>query len=296
MITHELNGHRIEVSSPGRVYFPESGTTKEELVDYYRKIAPVMLPHLRDRPIAMQRFPRGVDGESFFQKRFPKSFPRWIEHADVVNTLGENVQFVVVQDAASLVYLANQGCITLHAFLATRDDIRKPDRMTLDLDPSGTVTFDDVIFAAHQTRDALEARGLSTYLMVTGSKGLHVVVPIEPGPDVDDVRAFARTIAEELVEAHPDRLTIEQRKANRGDRIFLDYMRNGFAQTAVAAYSVRALPGAPVATPIDWEELGGRGIDPQKWNIKNVCRRLGQREDPWRGIEKNQRPLPIGGP
>lgn len=285
MPTIQLDGHDIEISNPDRVYFPESGITKGEVVEYYRKIAPVMLPHLHDRPIAMRRFPRGIAGDSFFQKRFPKAFPRWIAHVDVINTYDEEVQFVVVQNAASLVYLANQAVLTFHAFTARMANIRLPDRMILDLDPNGATTFADIVAGARDTRAVLEARGLPSFVMTTGSKGLHVVVPIEPEVDIDDVRAFARSVAEELVAADPERFTIEQRKANRGDRIFVDYMRNGFAQTGVAPYSIRPIEGAPVATPVGWDELDDSDFGPQRWTIANVCGRTDQREDPWADIE-----------
>lgn len=291
----ELDGHTIELSNADRIYFPETGITKGELVEYYRKIAPVMLPHLHDRPIAMRRFPRGIAEDSFFQKRFPKTFPSWIAHVDVINTYDEHVQFVVVQDAASLVYLANQAVLTFHAFTARMENIRLPDRMILDLDPNGATTFEDVVSGARETRAALEKRGLPSFVMTTGSRGLHVVVPIVAEHDIDDVRAYARGIAEDLVDGRPERYTIEQRKANRGDRIFVDYMRNGFAQTGVAPYSVRPIEGAPVATPVEWDELGSADFAPQRWTIANVCRRMGQREDPWASIDAAAVRLPLQG-
>ncbi len=284
MTTIELDGHTIEISKPERLYFPESGITKGELVEYYRDVAPVMLTHLRDRPVALLRYVKGIAGPSFYQKRFPKAFPRWIEHLDVVNTYDEEVQFVVVQNAASLVYLANQGCITLHAFTAPTKNIRFPDRMILDLDPHGAASFDDVLFGAHAVRAALESRGLPAFVMTTGSRGLHVVTPIKTLHHIDRVRAYARAIAEALIDEHPDRFTIEQRKSNRGDRIFLDYMRNGFASTGVAPYAVRPIEGAPVATPVEWDELDAADFGPQRWTIANVRERLAERSDPWRDI------------
>ena len=289
-----LDGHEIAVSNPDRLYFPVSGITKGDLVQYYADIAPVMLTHLRDRPIAMLRFPRGITEKSFYQKRFPKSFPRWIEHVDVVNTYDEEVQFVVVQNAASLVYLATQAVITPHAFTAPIHDIRIPDRMILDLDPNGTATFEDVLFGAHALRELLAERNLPSFVMTTGSRGLHIVVPIEREHHIDVVRAYARGLAEVLVEQHPQRFTIEQRKANRGDRIFVDYMRNGFAQTGVAAYAVRPIEDAPVATPVEWSELEMADFGPRRWTLGNVRERMNQREDPWQDIAASAAPLDVG--
>lgn len=289
----ELDGQIIKISSEDRLYFPESGITKGDYAQYCHDIAPVMVPHICDRPITMLRYPKGITKGHFYQKRFPKNFPDWINHCDVVNTYGEAVQFVVPQNAAALVFLAQQACITVHAFTAPAKNIRYPDRLILDLDPNGSASFDDVLFGAKALRDLLGEKGLPTFTMTTGSRGLHVVTPIETSHHIDRVRAYARQLAEELVDKYPDRFTIEQKKKDRGDRIFLDYMRNSFAATGVAPYGVRAKEGAPVATPVEWAELDDADFAPQKWTLRNVRERVAERGDPWADIRASTTALPI---
>jgi bifunctional non-homologous end joining protein LigD len=243
-----------------------------------------MLPHLAGRPLSMHRFPDGVGGKSFFQKDAPDYFPGWI-HTEEVPKEGGTVNHVVCDDAATLVYLAGQAVLTPHVWLSRVDDLDHPDRMIFDLDPPGDDPERDaaqVRRAARRVRGALEDLGLPTFLMTTGSKGFHVVVPLARRETFDQVRGFARTLARRLAEGDPERLTVEPRKAKRAGRVFLDYLRNGYAQTTVAPYAVRPRPGAPVATPVDWDELDG--LDPRRYTVANLFRRLAQKEDPWAGI------------
>ena len=277
----EVDGHEISVSNTDKVLFGEAGITKGDLIDYYVRIAETMLPHVRERPISMERWPDGLDGESFYQKRVPDYFPDWIERATLKTSDGDEITQVVIDDAPTLAYLANQACITPHVWLSRTDRIERPDRMVFDFDPSGDATFADVTFGARKVRDALEGHGIPARVMTTGSRGLHVVVRLERRHTFEDVRAFARKIADDVTEASPERLTVEQRKAKRGDRVFVDTLRNAHGQTSVAPYAVRARPGAPVATPIDWDELSDENFGPRRWTIENIFRRLGQRDDPW---------------
>lgn len=283
----EIGGRTVELSHVDKVLFPEDGLTKGDLIEYYRKVSDAMLPHLRGRAVSMHRFPDGLDGDDFYQKETPDHFPDWIRTERVAKE-GGTVRHVVCDDAATLVYLANQACITPHVWLSRVDRLRHPDRMVFDLDPSdGTVA--EVRRAARRVREALEELELVPYLMTTGSRGFHVWVPLPRREDFDHVRAFAHDLARVLAARHPERLTVEHRKERRGERVFLDYLRNGYAQTAVPPYAVRARPGAPVATPLEWDELGG--MEPRRYTVRNVLKRLAQKQDPWRMIDDGARPL-----
>lgn len=280
----------IEVSSLDKLMFPAAGITKGDLIDYYHKIAEVMLPHLRERPISLQRFPDGIEEEGFFQKNMPDYFPDWFRSARLSKEDG-SVRYPLVGDAASLVYLANQGTITLHAALAKAGTPHHPDRLVFDLDPSGK-EFEPVQDAARILRKALDELDLPSFVQTTGSRGLHVVIPLQGKQNFDQARAFAVSLAGELAEQHPDQLTVEQRKKKRGDRVFVDCMRNAYGQTAVAPYSLRARPGAPCATPLSWREALAGDMKPDRYGLKNIFRRLGRKEDPWKGIGRHAVVLP----
>ena len=274
-----IDGHDITVSSPDKVFFPGAGLTKGDLVDYYRRIAEVALPHWRERPLSMHRLPDGIDGKSFFQKDVPDYFPDWVERRSLPKKDG-SVTYVVANNAATLVYLADQGCITPHIGLSRVDRIDAPDRLIFDLDPPGD-DFAAVQSGARRLKGVLDQLELDAFVQTTGSRGLHVVVPLDRSAQFDEVRAFARTLAEHLAERHPDELTVQQRKKARGQRVYLDYLRNAYGQTAVAPYAVRALEGAPVATPLAWPEALASGLSPRAYTIQNIFRRLQRTGDPW---------------
>lgn len=283
----------VDVSSPDKVYFPDAGITKGEVVDYYRRVAPDLLRHARGRLVSMQRFPDGIHGPRFYQKEVPAYFPDWI-HTEEVEKKEGTLRQLVIDDAATLVYLADQGCITPHVWLSRVDRVRRPDRLVVDLDPPGEdaqAVFPDVCRSAREVGELLEEVGLVPFLMTSGSRGLHIHVPLDRGADFDEVRAFAGDLAEVLVSRHPERLTTAHRKEQRGDRIFVDVLRNAYAQTAVAPYAVRAREGAPVATPLDWEELDEPGLHARTHTIRTLVRRLEERPDPWKGMGRRARGL-----
>jgi bifunctional non-homologous end joining protein LigD len=288
-----VDRREIDLSNPDKALFPtewdDGPITKSDLVAYYGRVADTMLPHLSDRALVMTRYPDGIAGEGFFQKHVPGHFPEWIRRAEVAKENG-SVTHVVCDDAPTLAYLAAQACITPHVWLSRVDRPDHPDRIIFDLDPSRP-GFEAVRFAARALRSALERRGLVPFVQTTGSKGLHVIVPIERGPDFSTARDLARSLAHEVVDDSPDILTMEQRKEARGGRVYIDVMRNAYAQSAVAPYAVRALPGAPVATPLEWHELNNTRLGPQSYNIHNLFRRLGQRQDPWASLDDHARPL-----
>lgn len=274
----QANQHRIRISKPEKVLFPDSGVTKRDLVEYYRRIAKYMLPHLEGRPISMHRFPDGIDGKDFFQKEVPNYFPDWITTMKVKTQDGSQQQ-VVVDSAATLIYLADQACITLHRWLSRTNTPNKPDLLVFDLDPPEE-NIGAVVEAARILRNILHQCQLTSFVMSTGSRGLHIVCPLNGSNPFGGVRQFAKDLADTLAEMEPDKVTTAQRKEKRQGRVFLDYLRNAYAQTTVAPYAVRALPTAPVATPLDWHELS-TSMSPRKYTVKNIFRRLGQKEDPW---------------
>jgi bifunctional non-homologous end joining protein LigD len=277
----------VEISKPDKVLFPADGLTKLDLATYYDAVADVMLPHLRGRPVNMQRFPDGIDAMAFYEKKVPSHFPDWVHTVEVHTEDGSQRQ-VVVDDRRSLVYLAQQACLTPHTWLCTVKDLERPDQLVFDLDPSDD-SLAKVRRATRLVGELLGELGLTTYVKTTGSRGYHVLVPLRPGPGFDEVRDFARRCGELLVDRAPELLTLEQRKAKRGDRVFVDIGRNAYGQTAVPAYAVRARPGAPVSTPITWDELSR--VQPAQFTITSVRRRLARRDCPWADVRRHAQTL-----
>lgn len=287
----KVKSQEIEISHADKLLFPDAGVSKEDLAEYYLRIAEAMLPYLRERPISMQRFPDGIDGQGFYHKEVPDYFPDWIDTVEVEVKEEERTQRqVVVNQPATLVFLADQACITPHAWLSRVDKLDHPDRLVFDLDPPED-DFGEVRFAAKALKEILQQVGLVPYVMTTGSKGAHVVVPLDRQENFDNVRAFGRDLCDVLASHYPERLTTETRKDQRKGRVFLDYLRNAYAQTAVPPYAVRALPGAPIAAPLDWDEMDDPELDSQSYSMKNIFRRLGQKDDPWIGIQRHARSL-----
>jgi bifunctional non-homologous end joining protein LigD len=278
---------RVQVTHPEKVLFPDDGITKGELVDYYRTVAPRMLPLIAGRPVTMQRFPDGIGKGGFLQKQVGRHFPDWIERVTAPNrrtrqaTVRDQVTYVVCRHPDDLAYLANQGCVTPHVWLSRTPDIHHPDQMVFDLDPAS----DDLGVlraAASSLRGLLEELGLAAYLKSSGSRGLHVVVPLVPGADTDTVKVFSIAVAEALAARHPDDFTTEGRIANRHGRLYLDIGRNGYAQTMAAPYAVRARAGAPVSVPLHWSELAG--FQPGRHTLRDIADRLAA-PDPWAGMD-----------
>jgi len=284
-------GITVELSNTGKVLFPEDPEiTKGDLVGYYREMAGRILPYLRDRPMVMARYPDGIRGQRIFQKNIPGYFPSWISRVEVEKTGGELCQ-VICDKPATLVYLANQACIELHAFLSRVSELERPDQLVFDLDPPGDDRFGDAALLALGLRELLEDElGLTAYVKTTGGKGLHVHVPLRAVDGFDAVRSFARAASEVLAARNPDLLTTQQRRAGRGDRVYSDVMRNAYAQTVVAPYSVRARPGAHVATPLRWEELKDRDLTPGRFTLHSIGERLERlgTSDPWAGLGRHR--------
>jgi bifunctional non-homologous end joining protein LigD len=279
--------HRVQVSNPDKVLFPDDAITKGDLVAYYRTVAPRMLPLVSGRPVTMQRFPDGIGRGGFLQKQIGRHFPDWFERVTAPNrrtrqgTVRDEVTYPICRHPDDLAYLANQGCITPHVWLSRTPDIHHPDQMVFDLDPAS----DDLgvlRLAAASLRGLLAELGLAAFLKSSGSRGLHVVVPLVRAADTDTVKVFSIAVTEALAARHPDELTTEGRIANRHSRLYLDIGRNGYAQTMAAPYAVRALPGAPVSVPLDWSELDD--WVPGQHTLRNIADRLAA-PDPWAGMD-----------
>jgi bifunctional non-homologous end joining protein LigD len=277
-----MNVDDVEISHPDKLYYPGSEITKGEVVGHYRDVAEAMVGYLSGRPLTLRRYPDGIDGKNWFQKEAGDYFPGWLRIEEIPQKGTDPVHHVVCEDAATLVYLANQGAIEFHIWPSTVDALDRPDLMVIDIDPPDGVGVRELRSVARRIRDLYQEIGLTAYTQATGGRGFHVVAPLDATADYDTVRALAHEAAERLAAADPDRLTVEQRKDKRGDRIFLDTNRNGYAQTFVAPYSLRARPGAPVATPLDWAELGK--AKPNGWDPRRIKQRLARKDDPWHGM------------
>jgi bifunctional non-homologous end joining protein LigD len=280
----------IDITHADRVVFPEANVTKLDLARHYATVAPFMVPHVRDRPLAVQSFPQGIAGKGFFVKNAAKHFPDWIRTARVPKREGGELTQVLANDAPTLVYLAGQNAITPHIWTARADRLEQPDRVVFDLDPA-TSKFAEVRAAARSLGDFLRDLGFEPFTMTTGSRGLHVVIALRRSADYAAVNAWAREVGARFAETAPDKLTTEFRIAKRAERLFVDVHRNAYAQHAVAPYAVRALPKAPVATPLHWEELSDRSLSPQSWTVKTIQARLDAEGDPWQGIARTTRSL-----
>lgn len=282
------SGVTVKLSNTAKVLFPGDGITKGELVEYYGQVAGWMLPYLRDRPIAMARYPDGITKQRIFQKNPADYFPDWITTVEVKKQDG-TLRHVVCDRAATLLYLANQACIELHVFLSRTPSLDRPDQIVVDFDPADADGFGDARRCALWLRTLLEDElGLTCYVKTTGGKGLHVHVPLNRREDFEVARGFAREAADVLAGRHPEVITTEQRKEARGGRVYADVMRNSYAQTAVAPYSVRARPGAPVATPLHWEEVEDKGLTPDRFTLRTVSGRLAGTPDPWAGMARHR--------
>lgn len=286
-----VDGHQITITNPDKVLFPEDGITKGDLVDYYGRIADRMLPHVLDRPLHMNRFPDGIGGIAIQQKRVPDSFPSWIKRATVDRHQGGTITHALIDSAATLVYLANYNMITAHVWLSRIPAREQPDQLIFDLDPSDD-DFRLVRTTALKLKSLLEEMRLIPFVKTTGSRGLHVVVPIAVGPGFDEAHIFADYLAQRLAASDPDHLTTEFIKQKREGRLFIDVNRNAYAQTAVAPYSVRARRAAPVALPITWPTVERDTLRPDGITLRNVWDWLRDYGDPWEEMERSQRPLP----
>ena len=277
------------ITHPEKVPFPDDGITKGELAAYYEAIAPLMVPHISGRPVTMERYHRGIGHPGFFQKDVSKGFPEWLARVEVPKK-GGTVHHPLVFDARSLVWLANQNCITPHVWISRVPDLYHPDICVFDLDPSedqpGALRG-----VAVALRNFLRELGLNSWVKTTGSKGFHVVVPLDRGCGYGDVAAFAHRVGSLLVSRHPDQLTQEFAKADRGGRILMDTGRNEYSATFAAVYAVRPRRGAPISAPCTWDEIESGVVGPQTITLRNIQQRIADVGDLWAEMLKERQSL-----
>jgi bifunctional non-homologous end joining protein LigD len=279
----------VVISHPEKVLFPDDGITKGELAAYYESIAPLMVPHLRKRPVTMERFHRGIGEAGFIQKSIGKGTPDWIERVEVPKK-GGTVTHPLINDARSLLWLANQNCITPHVWVSRVPNLYHPDLCIFDLDPlqddAGTLRA-----AALAVRDLLAELNLTSFVKTSGSKGFHIAVPLNGKSDAGEVSTFAGVIGQILVQRHPDTLTQEFSKADRGGRIYVDTGRNHPPATFAVAYAVRPKPGAPVSAPCTWDEVEKGKVEPRTFNVRNMATRVSKVGDLWSTLHEKPHAL-----
>jgi bifunctional non-homologous end joining protein LigD len=272
----------VKLTNLNKLFWPQLGITKRDLLQYYADLAPYLLPHLRDRAMVMKRYPNGAAGEFFFMKRAPRPRPDWIEICEIGHPSGNVIDFPVIQDLPSLLWVINLGCIDLNEWYARCDDVDRPDYLHFDLDPVPGANFDRVRETALVVRDTLKALKMPCYAKTTGSKGIHVYVPIVRGPTQKDVWSFAKELARILQSTHPKLITAEYQisKRPRG-RVLVDYNQNAWGRTLASVYSIRPKPRASVSTPVRWEEIEA-GIKIEDFRIDNVPARVRKLGDLWK--------------
>jgi len=282
--TLDVDGRQVRLTNLEKVFWPASGITKGDLLQYYVEIAPALLPHIVDRAMVMKRYPHGIEGEFFFMKRAPESRPEWIETCAIEHGSGSIIHFPIIQDVAALLWVINLGCIDLNPWYARCDDVDRPDFLHFDLDPVPDAPWERVVETALLVRSALEALDMPAYAKTTGSKGIHIYVPIERGPTQKQVWTFAKQLARTLESHAPHLVTAEYRVAKRpADHVLVDYNQNAWGRTLASVYSVRPRPGATVSAPIAWAELeAGAGI--ADFDIFNVPARVAADGDLWAGL------------
>lgn len=278
------------ITHPEKILFPGDEITKGEFANYYEMIAPYMLPHLRNRPITMERYHRGINAEGFFQKDVVKGFPEWLERVEVPKKDG-TVHHPIANDVRSLLWLANQNSITIHVWASRAPKLYYPDICIFDLDPSKEDDADGLRVAALDLRNLLTELGLPSWVKTTGSKGFHIAVPLDGKSDYGVVARFAHTVGRLFVKQHPDTLTLEFKKVDRAGRILVDTGRNDYSATFAAAYTVRARPGAPISAPCSWEEVESGEAGPQTFTLRKMEQRVNKVGDLWADLLKSKKSL-----
>jgi bifunctional non-homologous end joining protein LigD len=278
------------ISHPDKVLFPDDGITKGELAEYYASVAEAMLPHLRRRPVTMERFPNGIGSGGFLQKDLKKGTPDWLERVDAPKK-GGVVHYPLINDKKSLEWMANQNCVTPHVWASRVPKLYQPDLCVFDLDPSAEDEPDVLRAAALAVRDILAELDLPSWVKTSGSKGFHIVVPLDAELGVEDVAGFANVVGKKLVERDPDHLTLEFTKVDRGGRIYMDTGRNGYSATFAAAYAVRSKSGAPVSAPCTWDEVESGRVGPRTFTLRSMSARLAAVGDLWGDMPKRGRSL-----
>jgi bifunctional non-homologous end joining protein LigD len=282
--TLTVQGKSVRLTNLDKQFWPERGITKGDLIQYYADVAPVLLPHIRDRAMVMKRYPHGAAGEFFFMKRAPSPRPPWIRTCAIDHESGNVIDFPVIDDLPSLLWVINLGCIDLNQWYARCDDVDRPDYVHFDLDPGEGTTWKAVLETAQIVGDALKTLEMPSHVKTTGSRGLHVYVPIVRGPVQKEVWTFAKALAVELASRNPALMTAEYRVAKRPrGRVLIDYNQNAWGRTLASIYSVRPTPLATVSTPVTWAEID-RGVKIEDFRLDNVRERVAKAADLWKPL------------
>jgi bifunctional non-homologous end joining protein LigD len=283
-VSLDLDGREVRLTNLKKVFWRDSGLTKGDLIQYYADVAPVLLPHLAGRAMVMKRYPNGAAGDFFFMKRAPTPRPAWIETCSIDHGSENIIDFPIIQDLAALMWVINLGCIDLNQWYATCDDVDRPDYMHFDLDPGVGAPFERVIETAQVVHEALDTLKMPSVVKTTGSKGLHIYVPIVRGPEQKQVWTFAKALAHELAVRNPALITAEYRVAKRPKgRVLVDYNQNRWGSTLASVYSVRPRPEATVSTPVTWQEVD-RGVRIEDFTVMNVPARVAKVGDLWKPL------------
>lgn len=289
--TVKLNGHQVNLTHRNKLYWPKEKISKGELLDYYLSVADVILPHLKNRPQSLHRFPNGITGISFYQKDLDlKNVPSWIKTESIhASSTGKYVDYLVCNNEATLAYMANLGCIELHPWLSRLGHLDHPDFIILDLDPED-IAFKYVIKTAQCIHDILEEMALESYVKTSGSTGIHIYIPVGAKYTYDTCRMVAEHIAATAHERLPEFTSIVRAKAQRKKKVYIDYLQNSIGQTVAAAYSVRPRAGATVSMPLLWREVNDK-LHIEDFHIGNVLKRLEKKGDLWKEIHKQRNDL-----
>jgi bifunctional non-homologous end joining protein LigD len=286
-----VGGRRLEVKNLDKVFFPEAGLTKGDVLAYYRRVAGVMLPYLENRPLTLYMCPDGLQGACYYRRKLPSHAPEWFPRVYYnPRTKSGRVPLILVDHEAELLWLANQAAIEFHLWAARWPELSRADLLIFDLDP-GEVGFEAVLEAALLVRERLRALGLEAFPKTSGGRGLHLFVPLKPHHTHDEVRAWAKAFAERLAE-ETQLIGLPRGKSHAGDRVQIDYAQNGYGRNTAAPYTLRAKPGAPVSTPLTWAEVEKGGFTPRDFNLKTVPRRLGALGDVFSGLREVRFSLP----
>lgn len=289
----QLDGRKVRVSSLDRPLWPDDGITKGDLLAYYRDLAPVLQPYFADRPVTTRLFPRGIKAASYYRREIPDTAPDWLRSAEyLAATDGHPVKVLLVDGAAGLVWLANSGAVELHLWTARLPDLAVPDMAVFDLDPGDEASFADVLQAAGLLHEQLDHLGLRAYPKTTGGDGLHVHLPLAPGHTFEAVRDWVRTQAEALAAEHPQLFAVAHGSTHRGTHVTVDHAQNSVGRNTAAPYTVRGRPGAPVSTPLTWDEVAAGALQPSDFTLRSVPKRLKKLGDLFAPVLKGGQRLP----
>jgi bifunctional non-homologous end joining protein LigD len=291
--TWEAAGRSVRVTNLDRVYWPEDGFTKGDLLAYYRDVAPVLLPYIADRPVTLRVFPQGIHGYGHWRRDRPDNAPGWIRRAEYQTaTDGHSLDAVVIDDAAGLIWSANSGGIEVHLWCSKMPNLAEPDLIAFDLDPGEATSFADVLAAARLVKAELDRLGMRAYPKTSGGRGLHIFLPLAPGHTFELVRDWVEGLAGRLEEAHPGLIATAHGSTHRGRSVTIDHAQNSIGRNTAAPYTVRARPGAPVSAPITWDEVEEGQFAPDDFTIANIRTRLEQVGDLFAAVLKANQPLP----